>query len=385
MQERERSIEAAASERDRELTAVVETALRSLGHDPSATEAGFVAEMMRTALKFLKDGADTGQLKLVTTALKEMRYAYRVFNRYRGTRKISIFGSARTPEDHPDYAAARTFGALIARHGWMAITGAGNGIMKAGHEGPTRDASFGLAIRLPSEQAANAVIDGDPKLINFRYFFTRKLMFTSHSQAIAVFPGGFGTQDELFEVLTLMQTGKSLVLPIVLVEGEGGDYWETWSRFAIDDLRARGWICAEDEELFRRSRTPEEAVDEVLGFYRRYRSSRFVGEKLVLRIDQPLDAEQLDDLNVRFARIVRSGRIEQTGPLPIEDDALDLPRLHFAFTRRDYGILRKLIDAINALPVRHATLAAYQPTDEDRAFLARRARRASQGDLGATA
>ncbi len=332
----------------------VETAahalLRTLGHDPSEGDAIYVADMLRTAVKLLKDGADTGQLKLVNAALKEMRYAYRVFNRYRGVRKISIFGSARTPEGHPDYLAARRFGELIAAEGWMAITGAGNGIMKAGHEGPTRDASFGLAIRLPSEQAANAVIDGDPKLINFRYFFTRKLMFTSNSHAIAVFPGGFGTQDELFEVLTLIQTGKSVVLPIVLVEGAECDYWETWHRFAHADLLRRGWICAEDEALYRRCPTPEDAVREVLHFYRRYRSSRFVGDRFVLRIDAPLARRQLDALARDFGRITRDGRFEQSGAFPVEDDALELPRVHFAFTKRDYGVLRQLIDRINDLP-----------------------------------
>lgn len=330
--------------------AAVEELLRSLGHDPERIDAVFVAEMVSTALKFLRDGADTGQLKLVTAALKEMRYAYRVFNRYRGTRKISIFGSARTPEDHADYAAARRFGELIARHGWMAITGAGDGIMKAGHEGPSREASFGLAIRLPSEQAANAIIDGDPKLINFRYFFTRKLMFTSNSHAVAVFPGGFGTQDEIFEVLTLIQTGKSGMVPIVLVEGAGGDYWETWERFTRDDLLRRGWISKEDPSLYRRCPTPEAAVDEVLAFYRRYRSSRFVGPRFAMRLDAPLSTEQLAELDRDFAPLLASGRFEMSGPLRGEDDALELPRLVFHFTKRRYGLLRLLIDRINSLP-----------------------------------
>ena len=324
--------------------------LHSLGHDPTATDVGYVSDMLRTAVKLLSDGPDLGQLKLVTTAFKEMRYAYRVFNRYRGVKKISIFGSARTPEDHPDYVAARRFGELIAREGWMAITGAGNGIMKAGHEGPTRDASFGLAIRLPIEQSANTVIDGDPKLINFRYFFTRKLMFTSNSHAIAVFPGGFGTQDELFEVLTLIQTGKSVVLPIVLVEGAGGDYWDTWHRFAHTDLVRRGWISDEDEALYRRCATPEDAVAEVLRFYRRYRSSRFVGDRFVIRLDSPLSRSQCETLEERFRVLLRVGGIEQSGPLPGEDDSLELPRLHFEYTRKRFGLLRQLIDAINAMP-----------------------------------
>jgi uncharacterized protein (TIGR00730 family) len=335
---------------DTQLDGAILGLLRSLGHDPDTAHALFAADMVRTALKFMQDGADTGQLKLVTAALKEMRYAYRVFNRYRGTKKISIFGSARTPETHPDYLAARRFGELIAREGWMAITGAGDGIMKAGHEGPSRDASFGLAIRLPSEQAANAVIDGDPKLINFRYFFTRKLMFTSNSHAIAVFPGGYGTQDELFEVLTLIQTGKSTMLPIVLVEGADGTYWSEWEKFSRDDLRRRGWISADDDCLYRRCATPEEAVKEVLGFYRRYRSSRFVRDRFVLRVDAPLSPAQLAALNAEFASIVRRGEIEQSGPFRIEDDSPELPRVHFDFIRRDYAALRRLIDRVNAMP-----------------------------------
>jgi uncharacterized protein (TIGR00730 family) len=330
--------------------AAVDVLLRTLGHDPADSSASFVAEMIATNLKFLRDGADTGQLKLVTSALKEMRYAYRVFNRYRGVRKISIFGSARTAEGHPDYAAAKRFGELIAAEGWMAITGAGGGIMKAGHEGPSREASFGLAIRLPSEQAANAVIDGDPKLINFRYFFTRKLMFTSNSAAIAVFPGGYGTQDELFECLTLAQTGKMTPLPIVLVEGAGGDYWATWERFAREDLIRRGWISPGDESLYRICRTPEEAVTEVVGFYRRYRSSRFVGDRFALRLDAPLSPAQLVTLDHEFGGLCRSGRFEQSAALLGEDDALELPRISFVFTRRDFAALRRLIDRINAFP-----------------------------------
>ncbi|MHC5115421.1 MAG: LOG family protein, partial [Planctomycetota bacterium] len=221
-----------------ETTEIIEDLVRSVGGDPGKFDGRLISEMLATCLKLVPDGHDTGQLKLMNSALKEMRYAYRVFNRYRGTRKVSIFGSARTPEDHPDYIAAREFSAAIADHGWMGITGAGDGIMKAGHEGPQRDASFGLSIRLPFETTANEVIEGDPKLINFRYFFTRKLMFLGHADAVAVFPGGFGTQDELFESLVLVQTGKSNIVPIILLEGEGGVYWQHWERYIRKNLRA---------------------------------------------------------------------------------------------------------------------------------------------------
>ena len=227
---------------DEQHVAAIESLIRSMGGNPEEFDGRMICQMIQTCLKLIPDGHDTGQLKLTNSALKEMRYAYRVFNRYRGRRKVSIFGSARTPSDHGDYIAAKTFGRLIAEQGWMSITGAGDGIMKAGHEGPTRDASFGLSIRLPFETTANEVIDGDPKLINFRYFFTRKLMFMSHADAVAVFPGGFGTQDELFESLVLIQTGKSNIVPIVLVEGEGGDYWQHWDNYARKSLHDSGWI-----------------------------------------------------------------------------------------------------------------------------------------------
>ena len=194
-----------------------------------------IAQMVDTCLKMAREGHDLGQVKLVTHALKEMRYAYQVFNRYRGTRKVSIYGSARTEESNPDYIAAAEFGKLMADNHWMAITGAGDGIMKAGHEGPTREASFGLAIRLPFETTANEIIEGDSKLINFRYFFTRKLMFMTHSDAVVACPGGFGTQDELFEGLTLVQTGKSNIIPIVMIAGVGNDYWANWENHVKSD------------------------------------------------------------------------------------------------------------------------------------------------------
>ena len=261
--------------------------VRSFGGDPESFDGRMITQLIQTSLQLIPDGQDTGQLKLLNRAMKDMRYAYMIFNRYRGTRKISIFGSARTPEDHPDYLAARQFSAQIARHEWMSITGAGDGIMKAGHEGPRRDASFGLSIRLPFETTANTVIEGDPKLINFRYFFTRKLMFMSHSDAVAVFPGGFGTQDELFETLTLVQTGKSNIVPVVLLEGEHGKYWEYWDTYVRKDLLAGGMISSEDLGLYHIASSVDDAVEHVLRFYRIYHSSRYVGDDLVLRLQRP--------------------------------------------------------------------------------------------------
>ena len=223
-----------------------------------------VAEIMLSGMKLVADGADMGQLKLVRSALKEMRHAYRTFSPYRGTRKVSIFGSARTPETDPDYHLARVFSRAIAEAGMMVITGAGDGIMKAGHEGPDVEKCFGLRIRLPFEVSANSVIDGDPKLVNFRYFFTRKLMFMAHSDAVAVFPGGFGTQDELFEALTLIQTGKSHLIPIVLLEHEGGDYWKSWEEGCVLPLARRRLISPEDRGLYSIHTDAAAAVDELV-------------------------------------------------------------------------------------------------------------------------
>jgi len=325
--------------------------VRQVGGDPDTFDGRLVRELIETALKLVPDGHDTGQLKLINSALKEMRYAYRVFNRWQGTRKVTIFGSARTPEDHPDYLAARRFGALMADAGWMAITGAGDGIMKAGHEGPKREASFGLSIRLPFETTANEVIEGDPKLINFRYFFTRKLMFMSHADAVVVCPGGFGTQDELFESLVLIQTGRSNVLPVILLEGEDGVYWDHWKTYVRKNLLENGWINEEDTGLYYEAKSPEDAVAHVLRFYHAYHSSRYVKEKLVLRVTRRPTEEEMANLNDEFAALVKEGAIEVTGPLEGETDHLDLPRLTFTHTRYHFGLVRALIDRINDFAV----------------------------------
>jgi uncharacterized protein (TIGR00730 family) len=219
--------------------------------------------------------------------------------------------------------------------------------MKAGHEGPRRRASFGLSIRLPFETTANEVIEGDPKLINFRYFFTRKLMFLSHSDAIVVFPGGFGTQDELFESLTLVQTGRNNMIPIVLVEGTGGSYWLHWENYVRHNLRDTGWISPEDRNIFHIAGSVDEAVDHVMRFYRRYHSSRYVGDRFVLRLNEPLADAQVRQLADEFDHLVASGRIEQCGALESEEDHLGLPRLAFHHTRRAYGNVRALIDRVN--------------------------------------
>jgi uncharacterized protein (TIGR00730 family) len=323
--------------------------LREQFPQASDRSISLAAEFASVAHRLLDDGADTGELKLMAAAAKEMRHAYRVFRRYRGVRKVSIFGSARTPPQHPDYDAARRFGQVMAERGWMAITGAGDGIMKAGHEGPRREGAFGLAISLPFETSANTIIQGDPKLINFRYFFTRKLMFVSQSDAFAVFPGGFGTQDELFEALTLIQTGKSPIVPVVMLEGEGGDYWSNWVSHLRHDLLRHGWISPEDMDLFRVCATPAEAADEVVRFYRVYQGSRYVGDRLALRLRHPISDLHLAQLEEEFRPLIAEGGMELGSAHRVETEATDLPRLSFAHNRRHFGLLRRLIDRLNQL------------------------------------
>lgn len=336
------------TEIDEQTLPAIQSLIESVGGDPTTFDGRLITQLIQTALKLVPDGHDTGQLKLLTSAIKEMRYAYRVFNKYRGISKITIFGSARTPPNHPDYLAARDFSMAMAKRNWMAITGAGNGIMKAGHEGPQREASFGLSIRLPFETTANTVIEGDAKLINFRYFFTRKLMFMTHADAVAIFPGGFGTQDELFECLTLVQTGKSNIIPIVMLEGEGGIYWKHWETYIREHLLKNGWISPEDTGIYYIAPTIEDAVNHVQDFYRVYHSSRYVRDTLVIRMRRRLSDAEAAQLNEEFAGLIKEGRIEQTNAFEVEKDHLDLPRLAFVHTRHHYGRLRALIDRINS-------------------------------------
>jgi len=318
-------------------------------------DSKLVGELITAALKLIPDGRDTGELKLMTAAMKELRYAYRVFGEYAEPHKVTIFGSARTPEDHPDYLEAVDFSKRMAGAGWMSITGAGDGIMKAGHEGPGREASFGVAIQLPFETSANTYIVGDEKLINFRYFFTRKLMFLSQAEAVVCFPGGFGTLDETFETLTLVQTGKASMVPIVFVEGQstedGLSYWYGMDRFIREQLAGRGWISPEDFNLYYIAKNAEDAAAHVINFYRVYHSSRYVRDNLAIRIKQKITDAQLAQLNEEFAVLVKSGSIEQRGALDQERDHLELPRLVFHHTRHKFGLVRAMIERINSFAV----------------------------------
>ena len=305
-------------------------------------------EMLTTVLKMFEDGAGVGDLKIAHMALKEMRYGFKVFAAYRQVPKVTVFGSARTPPDHPVSAQAYGFGRRMTDAGWMVITGAGSGVMGAAQEGAGRERSFGLNIRLPSEQEANPWIADDPKLISFKYFFTRKLFLVREAHAMALFPGGFGTCDEAFEALTLIQTGKQPVLPLVLVDEPGGTYWKSFEEFIRGEMAPRGMISADDAGLFRMTDDLDEAVAEILDFYRIYHSQRYVGERLVFRLRRPLSAAALADLNARFADILDDAADPTDGPLKAENGEFpELPRLVLPFNRVSFSRLRQLIDFVN--------------------------------------
>jgi uncharacterized protein (TIGR00730 family) len=310
----------------------------------------WLQSMLTTVLKLHEDGASSGDLKITNAALKELRYAYKVFAPYRDVRKVTVFGSARTSRDEDAAAAARLFGRRMVEQGWMVVTGAGAGIMGAAQEGAGGERSFGLNIRLPFEQEANPWIASDPKLITFKYFFTRKLFLVKEASAVVHFPGGFGTMDETFELLTLMQTGKSAIVPVVLVETGPKPYWRIWNRWIAATLVERKLIEPEDTSFCRIVDTAEEAVDEILGFYRVFHSARIVGDNLVFRLQRALNEAELAAVQRQFEDILK-GRVDQTaGPtIPEQDEFPTLPRLILPFNRSSYGRLRQLIDFINSL------------------------------------
>ena len=311
----------------------------------------FVRELVETSLKLLRDNTDTGDLKLLNSALRELRYAFNVFAPYRHVRKVSCFGSARTPSTSPAYRTAREFAAAIAERGYMVITGGGDGIMRACQEGAGRERSFGANIRLPFEQEPNEFISNDPKLVTFRYFFTRKLMFVKEADAVALFPGGFGTMDEGYEVLTLVQTGKSRPLPIVFIDSPHGTFWKTWLRYVQDHLLRAKLISSDDLALFKVTNSVDDAVDEVSGFYRVYHSSRMLGHDFVMRLNRPVPPALLRDLAREFRDLLVSGDIAQRDAFPEEHEQepdLDpLPRLVFRLVQGRAGRLRQLIDRLN--------------------------------------
>jgi uncharacterized protein (TIGR00730 family) len=311
----------------------------------------FVRQMKETADKFSRDGASRGDVKMMNVAFKELRYALKVFSAYKDRRKVTVFGSARTKPDDPSYAQAIAFGQRMAEAGYLVITGAGGGIMEGAHIGAGKDHSLGLNIMLPFEQSANAVIStaGD-RLVTLKYFFTRKLMFVKEADAVILFPGGFGTQDEGFEVLTLVQTGKSHLFPIVCVDHPQGNYWKRWDEFIRSELLERCLISPDDCSLYRVTNSVDEAVEEVVSFHRVYHSMRYVKGDLILRIQKELPPAFLEELRKEFSKIVVKGTIEQTWADPSEsndEQVKNLPRLRFRFDRRNLGALRRMVDRIN--------------------------------------
>lgn len=323
--------------------------LRELKEDAPEPESQYIREMIVSAVRLLEDRTSLADLKLLNASMRELRYAFRLFAGFRGVRKVTTFGSARTVPGHADYEQARRFARRISEEGFMVITGAGSGIMRACQEGAGRDRSFGVNIRLPFEQLANEFIAGDPKLVNFKYFFTRKLLFVKEADAITFFPGGFGTHDEAYESLTLVQTGKSLLVPLVFIDSPGGTFWKDWRSGVVERLLERAFICEEDLALFRITDDAEDAVRDICGFYRVYHSSRYVGDRLVLRLTRDPEPELIERLNDEFGDILARGRFTQCSALPEErgDDTESLPRIVFHFNRVNFGRLRRLIDSIN--------------------------------------
>jgi uncharacterized protein (TIGR00730 family) len=331
------------AELDAEIADIVERTA-----DPA--NADLVFELVASAMRLAADRADRGDLKLANASLQEMRHAFHVFAPYRAARKLAMFGSARTQPDDPLYEQARALAAKIAARDWMVVTGAGPGIMEAGLEGAGPENSFGVAIKLPFEATTSQFIDGDPKLVNFRYFFTRKLEFIKESDAFVLLPGGFGTLDEAFELLTLLQTGKAQPAPVVLLDVPGGTYWQSWRDFVVRELDTAGYISPGDLRMVLVTDSIDDAVDEVIGFYANYHSLRFVNGVLVLRMRRAPTPAELGAITGDFADIIVRGDYEVIAPTPAEiadDDHVDLARLAFRFDRRNWARLRELINRLN--------------------------------------
>ena len=313
---------------------------------------GIVREMMLASLKAGQEDDGGVDLKLMSTSLKEMRFTAKAFSAYRDVKKVTVFGSARTRPDETAYKMARLLGQRLSESGYMVITGGGSGIMQAVNEGAGPEYSFGVSIRLPFEQKPNPVIEGNRKSISYKYFFNRKVAFLKESDAIALFPGGFGTLDEAMETLTLVQTGKRNPVPLVLLDEPGSTYWIRWIEFVKEALLEQGYINKSDLTLFERVDSADDALQRINRFYSRYHSLRYIDDRLVIRLTSSIEQGKMEELRIRFSDILRpQGEISLSGPLPEEIDEPEirhLPRLILDFKRDDFGRLRDLIDAINS-------------------------------------
>ncbi|MEO3706059.1 LOG family protein [Trichormus azollae] len=320
---------------------------------PTLKHRQFIQQALATVVRLADSEVERLDWKILSAALADMERGFQLFYGYRHIRKVTIFGSARLASETPEYEMAVQFARAVCQLGFMVITGGGGGIMHAGQEGAGRDNSFGLNIQLPFEQEANPIIDGDPKLIHFKYFFTRKLFLLKESDAVALFPGGFGTQDEAFECMTLSQTGKFGPVPLVLIDSPGGDYWHSWSQYIDQQLVTRGLVSPEDPNLYTVTDNLEVACNTITNFYQGYHSSRYVGDQLVIRLKQELSDAEVELLNVNFSDILIKGRIEKSQVLPQEgqDETSALPRLLLYFNQRDLGRLYHMIAVINQLVI----------------------------------
>ncbi len=318
---------------------------------PMSANGDLVLQALTTLTEIAQADNDRLDLKILSSTLKDVSRAFRTLAPYRHDRKIAIFGSARTSPQAAEYQMAKDFSACVTSQGFMVITGGGGGIMEAGNQGAGNGKSLGLNIELPFEQGANAFINSNDMLVTFKYFFTRKLFFLKESDALAIFPGGFGTQDEAFECLTLSQTGKSVPVPIVLIDKPGGDYWQNWTKYLKENLLGQGLISADDFSLFTITDRLDVACEAISSFYTVYHSSRYVGGQLVLRLKAILSDEAMAELNDRFGDILTQGTIDRSLALPQEryDDTFALPRLVLHFNQRDLGRLYEMIRAINRL------------------------------------
>jgi uncharacterized protein (TIGR00730 family) len=325
-------------------------------------------DILRSAVGLAGDDADRLDLKITASALSEMRAAFTMFAEFRGVPKATIFGSARTLSDDPLYAQARDLARRLAHDGWMVITGAGPGIMAAGAEGAGPERAIGVSIRLPFEEKPSEVLVDEGQVVAMKYFFTRKLMLIKESSAFVCLPGGFGTQDETFELFTLLQTGKASPAPVVLLDVPGGSYWDGWVRYIDEELVTAGLVSPHDHELFLVTDDVDRAVDEIDRFWRSYHSIRWVGDRLVVRLLHEPTPDEVAELSTTFGDLLVSGDIQPTGPLPPEvsdKDHLDLPRLVMRYDPRRAGRLRALIDALNTLPSAQAADPVLDAPAED--------------------
>lgn len=316
---------------------------------PDSPNLALYREMLATVARMAQADRNRWDAKIMLQTLREMERAFSVLERFKQRRKVTVFGSARTQPGHPVYTLARELGATLARHDLMIITGAGGGIMAAAHEGAGRDNSLGFNITLPFEQSANATMQGSDNLLSFHFFFLRKLFFVKEADALVLCPGGFGTLDEALEVITLIQTGKSPLVPVILLDEPGGTFWQGLLDYIQQNLDSNGYILASDMNLMRLVHDVEDAAAEITRFYANFHSSRWLKDQFVIRMRHRLTREAVVYLNLHFSDLCKSGDIQQlSGSAETETSELrDLPRLVFAFSGRSAGRLRELLDVIN--------------------------------------